>query len=232
MTMSQFKAWLESGWQSHRASDFNLGALAMSCDEVVAPADPLAELRQKVDEDAQSSDSRVRDIASVIRLIMVTGCRPGVRSVGGRSEAADGLLNLTKFSIIERKPSTDQPVALSLRMLGTDGLEYSVEVRDGRVVSDLLARCSESPTDELFGVTLQDLRSYLLGFHGGALSIGSIRRTVVYRMFCDHLDLISRNRRSPRRITVPEAAGNISKRVGCSVKVLFQSLVDPSVFAL
>jgi DNA topoisomerase-1 len=185
------------------------------------------EIRSAVDRDI--ADGRDVEEASVLRLIMTTGIRPGSEKDTGADSRAYGATTLEGRHIVELKRG------LRLRFVGKSGVEQDIKVEDPAVVQDLLARkAAAGRKGRLFSTNPNKLNDYTQKQDGGGFTPKNFRTLLGTRIAQAEVDRMKRglpkNAKEFRKACL-KVGRVVAEKLGNTAAIAVQSYINPFVFS-
>lgn len=194
----------------------------------------IEELNAKFDEisrqnvrNSKSSNPRVKDAADCLKLIMMTGIRPGSEEDTQAEVQAYGATTLQGSHIVQTKSGVE------LHFVGKKGVNLKIPVTDLATSRMLLKRAREAgPSGKLFpGTNGSHLLAYTHTMDGGSF------RTKDFRTHLGTQVALKAVQKMPRPTTqagyqkaVTEVARLVAKRLGNTPTVALTSYINPTVF--
>jgi DNA topoisomerase-1 len=155
----------------------------------------IQKLRNKVSRDMDSSDEKLMIIATIVRLIDLTGERVGNDS--SRDAGHHGITNLMKKHI---KVNGD---SVSLSYVGKSGIKHNVTVKDSKVARNIKKLINKSGevfvTDDGLSIKSTQVNDYLSDFN---ITSKDLRGFKVNKLMSSRL----------RQLSIPETDGEVKKK--------------------
>ena len=193
-----------------------------------------AKMASQITKDSTSKDPAVRETASVLRLIMATGIRPGSERDTGAEKQAYGATTLRKEHVIAQSPQKGgSGPKVILQFTGKKGVDLSIPVHDEAVANDLIKRAqSIGPGEQLFKASDGDLRQYMSQVSGGKFKpkdLRTLRGTEEAARLVSGLKPAKSEKEY--KAMVKDVATKVSKVLGNTPTIALQSYIDPFVFS-
>ena len=190
----------------------------------------IMELDAKYDAILKSVQADVKkgnEAAATLRLVMMTGIRPGSEADTKARKQAYGATTLEGRHVVTVYNK------VHLRFTGKKGTKQDLLVRDPAVASDLLARAKTAgPTGKLFNVTSGELLEYTHSKDGGGFKTKDFRTLLGTRTAMNEVAVMGKPKdEKAYKKAVREVAKTVSKVLGNTPTVALQSYISPTVFA-
>jgi len=151
-------------------------------------AEKFGHIRKENDNNMQSKDPEIRESASVTKLIMSTGIRPGSERDTGAVKKAYGATTLEGRHVIQDKDG------VRLAFVGKKGKSLSIPIRDKEVIDMVIQRArSAGPDGKLFNVDDNRLRDYTHTLDGGKFKTKDFRTLLGTRTAIDKIKYLKNN---------------------------------------
>ena len=191
-------------------------------------AEKFGHIRKENDNNMQSKDPEIRESASVTKLIMSTGIRPGSERDTGAVKKAYGATTLEGRHVIQDKDG------VRLEFVGKKGKSLSIPIRDKEVIDMVIQRArSAGPDGKLFNVDDDRLRDYTHTLDGGKFKTKDFRTLLGTKTAIDKIksfgDQKPKSEKEYKKM-VHAVAVEVSTRLGNTPAVALQSYINPVVF--
>jgi len=193
----------------------------------------VAELDQKYDEINAAVSKDIRggknvEEASVLRLVMRTGLRPGSQEDRGGEKQTYGATTLEGRHVIVKGDS------VLLRFVpGKKRVDIDIPVTDKDVADDLRQRKnSVGPRERIFNTRSQDVRGYARSKDGGEFSTKDFRTLLGTRLAQSERDKMTEPKTEKEyRQNCKAVAKIVAEKLGNTPTVALQSYIAPHVFS-
>lgn len=192
----------------------------------------VAELDQKYDEISAAVSKDIRggknvEEASVLRLVMNTGLRPGTLRSRGGEKRAYGATTLEGRHVIVKGDS------VRLRFVGKKGVDIDIPVTDKDVADDLRQRKnSVGPKERIFSTGGKEVRVYARSRDGGDFSTKDFRTLLATRLAQSERDKLPEPKTETEyRQNCKAVAKIVAEKLGNTPTVALQSYIAPHVFS-
>lgn len=180
------------------------------------------------EDNTKHSDSKIRENASVMKLIHHTGIRPGSETDTGAEKQAYGATTLQG-----RHVHVDEHGAVSLKFVGKKGVDLNIPVDHAGTAQMLKERkASAGDKGKLFHTDDASLRQYSHTLDGGSFKPKDFRTLKGTETAMKEL-----GDNPPRAKTIKEykqrvmeVAKKVAEKLGNTPKIALQSYIHPSVF--
>jgi len=181
----------------------------------------------KTAKDAVSKDHDTAEAASALRLVQVTGIRPGSTRDTKAAKQAYGATTLQGRHVVQNGSD------VRLDFVGKKGVSLSIPVEDKAVRADVLARAKKAgPRGRLFDTTDGKMRGYSKTVSGGKYKpkdYRTLKGTTSARAMV--ADMPKAKNMKEYKASVMDVAGRVSTQLGNTPVVALQSYINPRVFA-
>ena len=180
------------------------------------------------DENMQSKDPKIKEAALVIKLIMITGIRPGSETDTGAVKKAYGATTLEGRHVVQDKKG------VRLEFVGKKGKDLSIPIKDKEVVDMIVQKAkSVGSNGKLFNIDDDQLRDYTHILDGGKFKTKDFRTLLATRTAIEKIksygDQKPRSEKEYKKM-VRLVAVEVSMRLGNTPAVALQSYINPVVF--
>ena len=186
------------------------------------------EVQAQNDKLCRSQDPKVRDSAECLKLIMVTGIRPGSEDDTGAAKKAYGATTLEGRHVVKTKDGVE------LHFVGKKGVDLKIPVTDPDTAKMLLRRMKQSgPDGQLFAQTNDKrLLDHTHTMDGGGFKTKDFRTRLASSTALDEISKMPKptNDKDYRK-QVLAVAKIVSQKLGNTPTVALQSYIPPIVFA-
>lgn len=186
------------------------------------------EIAEEILADMSAKDPATRDSASCLRLIQVTGLRPGGEGKTMAEKKAYGATTLEGRHVVAEGRS------VRLRFVGKKGVDLDIEVNDPKVRKDLIARKKKAGDDgKLYNNTgAAKLSAYSHERDGGGFKTKDFRTAKGTSTAVEAIKgMKAPKTQAEYKKAVREVGKAVSKKLGNTVTVALQSYIDPAVFS-
>lgn len=195
----------------------------------------IEELAQKFDEitaqnekNRKSKSLKIRDSADCLKLVMVTGVRPGSDDDTGAEVKAYGATTLMGKHVVKTSNGVE------LHFTGKKGVDLKIPVDDPETAKMLLRRAKESGGEgKLFSNTNdKTLLAYTHTMDGGSFKTKDFRTHLGTSTAIDEISKLPKpNNEKEYKRSVLAVAKKVSTKLGNTPTVALQAYISPVVFA-
>lgn len=184
------------------------------------------DVQTKIEQDVKSADPAVREPASVAKLLVATGLRPGSDKDTGAEKQAFGATNLQGRHVVFSQGS-----GVSLKFVGKKGVSLDIPVSDKDTAAMLMQRKGVAGENgRLFHTDDSKLRQYSkqqLGFK--PKDFRTLKGTTLAQQEVEKLVAKPKDEKEYKSV-VKEIAIKVSKALGNTPQIALQSYISPHVF--
>jgi DNA topoisomerase IB len=189
-------------------------------------------MKSKIASDIGSNNTKVSETASVARLIMSTGIRPGSDRDTGAEKQAYGATTLRVEHVVVNDSKEPGAPKVILTFTGKKGVDLKIPVHDEEIAKDLIRRAKSSKDGRLFGTTDGELRDYVSKASGGKFKPKDFRTLRGTELAADVVrEHKCCDSEKERKAAIKHVAKIVSTALGNTPAIALQSYIDPIVFA-
>ena len=208
--------------------DFKKQSAHVKFARVLEMAQKWDSISRENDENMQSKDPKIKEAALVIKLIMITGIRPGSETDTGAVKKAYGATTLEGRHVVQDKKG------VRLEFVGKKGKDLSIPIKDKEVVDMIVQKAkSVGSNGKLFNIDDDQLRDYTHILDGGKFKTKDFRTLLATRTAIEKIksygDQKPRSEKEYKKM-VRLVAVEVSMRLGNTPAVALQSYINPVVF--
>jgi DNA topoisomerase-1 len=188
----------------------------------------MDEIRKQNDDNLESNDPTIKELAAVTMLIQSTGIRPGSDRDTKAAKQAYGATTLRAEHVVST------PEGVVLKFTGKKGVDLSIPVGDKRVADMLLSAKQTAPQrgGRLFAIDDKRLREYTHKLDGGKFKPKDFRTAVGTSTAAREIENMPMPKNEKEyKLSVRQVAKVVSEKLGNTPTIALQSYINPFVFS-